>query len=369
MHQPRSIVGTLLEFRWISSAKRRRGVFAIAVVITLILSIFPRVYVSQVQLNQPSSSAAGLGALLGQLGGNYAALLGGGQPYEVDLAVGRSVYVQSEVIRRLNLIGSPGYADMRQGLKTIDRITNIDSLRGAIIKISVRDHDQDFALRMANVYAGVFRDRLAELGRQQTAYKRRVLNDRLSEATRRLATAQAAVNNFRATNRLPDPQSELAASVSALSGLKSQLQQQESDIQASLRFRTPDSYEVKVLEAKAAATRSAINSSNENKVSNGTQTAAQLSAMSNRYINLLRDLAFAQTLYESYTKYLEGAAVEDESANWNIQVLQPAYIEGDIAFNKRWLAALICVILVSICLEFYVFAPPVRGRSAVNIND
>lgn len=337
----------------------RRALFAVVMAVLAVLCIVPRKYVATVQLNQPTSNASGLGALLGQLGGGYATLLGGGQPYEVNLAVGRSFAVEVEVLRRLKLLGTSGYETVDQGVRTLRRHVDVASLRGAIIQIDVKTRDPDEALRIATAYSSVLQARLAVLGREQTAYKRKVLEDRLRAASDQLARAQAAVDRFRGANALPDLQSQFAGSVGALAGLEAQLQAERAKLEAALRFATPNNFEVQQHQATVTALERQVALSRRGR---GDTSAAGLAAKTNRYTDLQRDLQSAQTLYVAYTRSLEQAAVENETADWTIQALQPPYLQPGLHPNTIPLGLLILAALTFVACEIYLFAP---GRTRV----
>lgn len=361
MTPPRTILGTVTTAGPLARPWLRRGLFVLAMAALAILCVFPRKHVATVQLNQPTANAAGLGALLGQLGGNYAALLGGGQPYEVNLAIGRSFTVETEVLRRMKLLGTPGYETIDRAIRTLRRHVRIISLRGAIIEIDAESRDPDYALTLVRTYAEVFRSRLATLGREQTTYKRRVLEERLRSAAGQLARAQAALDQFRSANALPDLQGELAASVGSLSALESRLQGERARLEATLRFATPENIAVQRIQADVTALTRQVAIARRG---GGSTSAAALAAKSNRYIDLQRDLQSAQSLYQAYTRYLEGAAVENESADWNVQALQPAYLRPGIHPNTVPLGLLILTVLALVVCELYLFAPGrIRRRS------
>lgn len=354
MTPPRTLLGTITSTGPMARPWLRRALFAIVMAMLAVLCVVPRKHIATVQLNQPTSNVSALGALLGQLGGSYATLLSGGQPYEVNLAVGRSFAVEVEVLRRLKLLGTPGYEDVDQGVRRLRRHVDVASLRGAIIQIDVKSRDPDEALRFAGAYSSVLQARLAALGREQTAYKRGVLEDRLRVAAGQLTRAQAAVDRFRATNALPDFQGQLAGSVGALAGLEAQLQAERAQLEAALRFGTRSNYEVQRHQANVAALERQIALSRRGR---GDTSAAGLAAKTNRYIDLQRDLQSAQTLYVAYTRSLEQAAVENQTADWTIQALQPPYLQPGLHPNTIPLGLLILVALAFAACEIYLFAP------------
>ena len=85
--------------------KLRRFIFVCAFISLIVLTFFPRQYLSRVQIMPPQGSSAGLSSLLSQLGGlaNLAPLLGNRQPVEFYLVLARSHDIALDVVKRLNL--------------------------------------------------------------------------------------------------------------------------------------------------------------------------------------------------------------------------------------------------------------------------
>jgi capsule polysaccharide export protein KpsE/RkpR len=231
-------------------------------------------------------------------------------------------------------------------------------MRGGIIGLEAEDRNPDFALQLVTVYAQVYSERLAQLARQQTAYKRAVLNDRMGEAAQRLARAQGALDRFRAQNRLPAPDAQLGASVGQLSGLQASLQAKRVELQSALKFATPDNMQVRAIQAEIVSIQTQI----AQEQSRRGQTATALAGLSNQHDNLIRDVSFAQSLYQAYSRYLEGSAIEELSAAWNIQQIEPPHIHVGHQINKLPAAILLLILLAAIASEIYLLFPPVGTR-------
>jgi len=325
---------------------------------------FPRYYHASVQIVEPEPNAAGLSAVLGQLGGNYAALLSSGQSYEVNLQVGQTYVVEKNVVERMKLVDTPRFGDLDHAIRKLRDLVTVRSFRGGIIGIEVTDQDASFALSLATAYANSYSQRLAELARQQTAYKRQVLNDRMEEAALRLAKAQGALDRFRERYRLPAPDTQLGASVGQLSSLKAALQTKLVQLNSALKFATPDNMQVRTIQAEIASIQQQIIQAQNTTGDIGSQTPTSLAALSLEYENLLRDTTFAQSLYQAYQRYLEGSAVEELSAAWNIQQIEPPYIRPGHQINKLPLAMLVLIVATAFGCEIYILFPPF-GRKAI----
>lgn len=364
MKAPRTLFGRALSLAWFADPLKRRLTFAGLGVVFLILTFVPRYYHASVQIIEPAANAAGLSAVLGQLGGNYAALLSSGQSYEVNLAVGRTFLVERDVIKEMKLVGTPDFGSTEdEAIRQLRKLVTVRSMRGGIIGLEAVDRDPAFALKLVNVYAQIYSRRLAELARQQTAYKRQVLNQRMGEAAQRLASAQGALDRFRAQNRLPAPDAQLSASVGQLDGLQSALQSKRIELQSALKFATPNNMQVRAIQAEIAGIQTQIAHAQNLRDGAGSQSATTLAQLSIQYDNLVRDVTFAQSLYQAYSRYLEGSAVEELSAAWNVQQIEPPHIHPGHQINKLAAAIVLLILLTAIASEVYLLFPPGGTRA------
>lgn len=352
----------VIGWRWFRTPWLRRAIFATLIALAALFALFPTRYVANVKLAPQDTNTAGLNSILSQLGGNYAALLGNHQPVEIDLAIGRSFDVQADVARATGMVTTKDPAELDRAVKKLDRHAAVRALRAGIIEIEVDGRDKAETLRLAQIYARTMQQRIGALSRDQTAFKRQVLSDRMHEASQRLARAEAAVNTFRQQNRIVMPEAQLSDAVSTLSALRAQYQAVQVELAKTERFYAPGSYQVKSIRAALAALEGQIaQAEDRNRNSNGL-TASGLAPRSIEFERLNRELTFARSLYEAYTRYLEGAAIEDLTSNFNMQIIEPAFIEPDLKFNTIPAILLVVLVLIAGASEFYWLRPPPGAR-------
>jgi tyrosine-protein kinase Etk/Wzc len=358
----RAFVDIVANWNWFQRPWLRRFIFGLAIFVTLLLAIFPLKYVGNVKLAPQDTSTAGLSSVLSQLGGNYAALLGGHQPVEIDLAIGRSFDVQQDVARRTGLLHGNDPAEVKRAVQEMEKRATVRALRAGILEIEVEGHDPDLTLRTAAAFASAMQDRLAALSRQQTAYKRRVLDERMQQATERLTRAEDAVTRFRQENKLIAPETQLSDAVAQQSRLRAQYQAVQVELAKAVRFAGEDSVQVKSIRTALGAIQAQVRDADLAARRGTGMSAAGIAPKALEFQRLNRELQFAQALYESYTRYLEGAAIENLTADFNMQIIEPAFLEPGVKFNAVPLALLVLLVLLAIGSEFFVFRPP-PGRS------
>ncbi|WP_374944713.1 hypothetical protein [Sphingomonas sp.] len=328
----------------------------------MLLTLFPERHRALVKLTPPDSSAQGLAAVLGGLGASYSTLLTA-QPAEIDLTVARSWDVLRAVAARLNLInGKTPRDEVGRTLVKLDRKIEITALRGGILQIEMKDRDPDAALAAVDAFATVLRQRLSDLSKRQVAYKREILDQRLAEAERGVQQAQTQLTAFRRVNALPAPQEQLSQAVVTLNTLEGSLQAKEAELATLQRFAGPENYQVKRLQTEIAVTRRQLAEERSRQQSSGSgASAANLVEINTRYGDLLRNLSFAQSLYQSYIRYLEGSAVEELTAQYSLERLESTHLDPARQYNAIPLALLILVLLLATAAELYMVAPPVLG--------
>lgn len=358
--KPVSLLDLVTGSRWFQDNRLRRLIFALALVILAILSVFPRVYAADVKLAPQESNTAGLSAILTQLGGNYAALLGRSQPIEVDLAVARSFEVKREVVRKLGT-NIKDRDKVRRAILRLEDQTDVQAMRGNLIQITVRDRAPERALKVTEAYADAMQERLAEISHEATANKRKILNQRFAEAQTRLAQAEGAINSFRSANQLIEPGTQLRIAVEQLATAQGQLKAKQVELQTALQFSTPNSFTVQKIQAEIRALQGQVAVADQRMRTASGLSAAGIAPVALRYESLLRDMKFAQALYESYTRYLEGAAIEELTAQYNLLQIEPPFLKPALQFNLLPMVLAVVVLLLALASEFIVMRPPTRA--------
>ncbi len=89
-------------------------------------------------------------------------------------------------------------------------------------------------------------------------------------------------------------------------------------------------------------------------------TLAAMAQQSAQYLNLFRDEKFAEALYSVYTRFLEQVTVDELSANANMDVIEPPYVDPALQYNVPPASGLLALVLIfALAAEFYVARPPV----------
>jgi uncharacterized protein involved in exopolysaccharide biosynthesis len=340
----------------------RRTLFAVLVAILVALTLFPEKYRAAVTLTPTDPGSLGLANALTQLGA-VQNVFGQQTAVEVSLLIGRSDAVREKVIAEAKLTKR---LDMNAVAATrwLEREVDLRALRGGIVQIELLNEDADLAHDIVAAYAAAIRDQLAEVSREQTAYKRRVLEELVEDASDRLAKAQARYDTFRMRTRYSSPESAIGAIGARVPQLEDMIRGKETQLNAAREFFSDDHLNVRQIKAEIDALRQqlaearSLSPDNENSVGRVVRESTEVD-------RLRRELDLSLSLYESYKRLLEGAAVEELTSTANIRILETAYIDTSRQFNIAYGVLTVLVLLLGLGIEFYSWRMPIgTGRAA-----
>jgi len=360
---PRSLFAAVAANRYLGDARIRRVAVAIIVALCLVLTYFPERHRAAASMTPTDPSSLGLSGALGQLGA-LNSVFGSQAAGEVALRVARSIYVRDIIIRKLDLVKTQGFADYRAADRWLQNNIDIRGQRGGVIEIAMLNTDAKLALAIVTAYTEATRQRLAAIGRRQTEYKRSVLEELVSDTGKQLDRAQAAYDAFRRRTRFAQPSSAIGAIGERIPALQAAIKSKEVQLSATRQFNTDESLAVRQILAELQALRrqlaqaQTINPQEKDSV-------GMVIEESTRVRELERKLGLVRSLYEGYTRYLEGTSVEDLTQSAVVRILEPPYIDNARQYNLVPLAIGILVLLSALAIEFYGLRPPLgNGRSA-----
>jgi uncharacterized protein involved in exopolysaccharide biosynthesis len=371
MTPPPTIIGGIVDSRWVRQAWRRRLIFAIATLLFMVLSVWPRHYTAEAEL-MPQDTGNGLSAALSQQGAggmlSLGSLIGNKQPIEADLTIARSHAVREKVIADLHLLGKRGFETMAKAEARLRHKLSIVAIRGSILQFIIQDPDPRVAQAIAAAASNEVQNRLAALSVEQAAQKKTVALNRLSDATTRLAQAQAALTHFQTEHKLAAPEQQLTAGVNLLAGLQAQLQAKDVEIAARRNFATTNNFELQAALAQREALARQVAAAIVANRRDGQLNVAGIASVNVEYMNLYRDERAMEILYNLYKKYLEEVTIDEMSANQSMITIEPAYVYPERQYNVPAVGMLVIVLLIAFVAEYYVAGRPNGRRQSVNVH-
>ena len=231
------------------------------------------------------------------------------------------------------------------------------SLRGGIVLIDMESTDPELAKDIVGAFADATQNRLAEISRTQTAYKRKILEQLVNDASNQLSLAQSRYDSFRLRNRTPNPVASVEAVSQSIPQLEAAIKAKQVDLAAARQLYTDDNNTVRQLGAELAALQQQLAQVRATNPSADASVGRAVSA-SSQLFKLERDLGIARALYDSYLRYLQGTAVEDLTSTANIRILEPAFVDTERQVYWPAMALALALFLSWAAIEFYRLRPP-----------
>lgn len=356
----RTIIGSLVRVEPVRRPLVRRVIFSALIALALFLAFFPERYRAAATLTPADPTSLGLSGTLGQLGA-FNSVFGNQTAIEIALTVARSIYVRDIVAKELNLQKRLNFRDRTETHRWLEREVGIRSLRGGIIQIEILNSDPDLGKDLINAYALATQERLAQINRRQTEYKRDVLLKLVTDASDRLAQAQGAYDNFRLQNRYAVPQRSIETIGDRIPALQEAIKAKEVQLAATRQLYTDSNLEVQKVQAEIGALRRQLVQA-QSTGSEGSTSIGRTVRASTQARKLERELLVAQSLYDGYRRYLEGTSVEDLTSTANVRVLEPPFVDSERQVSYAALAAALALFLLWMAIEFYRVRPPVGER-------
>lgn len=339
----------------------RRFIFAILLAVFVVLTLFPEKHRAAVTLTPTDPGSLGLATALTQLGA-VQNVFGQQTAVEVSILIGRSEDVRTRVIEKLNLTDRLNMTQ-RRAKRWLDDNVDLRALRGGIIEVEVTNEDADLAYDIVSAYSLAIREQLAAVSREQTAYKRTVLAELVTEASNRLAEAQARYDTFRLRTRYSSPEGSIRAIGDRVPELESMIIGKQTELNAAREFFTDDNLNVRQIRAEIDALQRQLNEARSLSPSDDN-SVGRVVRESTEVDRLRRELDLSLSLYEGYKRVLEGTSVEELTSSANIRILENAYVDSDRQYNLVYGVLALATLLLALGIEFYSWRRPV-GTVAV----
>ncbi len=327
----------------------------VAMVVSLVVSSSFTATVTLLPPQQNTSMSAVLSSQLGSLG-SVAALAGGSlalkNPNDMFVGMLRSRTVEDAMVERFGLMQEYRKRYPSDARKAFESHSSVDgSGKDNLIRISVDDRDAKRSAEMANGYVDQFRILSQRLAITEAAQRRLFFEQELERAKDHLADAEEALKQTEQKTGLIQLDSQARALIETAASLRAQITAREVQIQGMETYATGENAqlvqarrELNSLRAQLAKLGgSGVTGGDEFIVPKGMVPAAGL-----EYVRKLRDVKYAETIYEMLARQFEIAKLDEAKEGAMIQVVDAAVAPDRRSFPKRTL-----LVVVSTAVGFF----------------
>jgi uncharacterized protein involved in exopolysaccharide biosynthesis len=356
-------------------AKRKRMIARITLATTLlglvICLLLPVHYTATTSLLPPQQQQSLASSLASQLGG--VAVLGAmsgkdtslGLKNPTDLYIGmlKSETVGNGLIQRFGLLQVYGVKMMSDARKRLNSTTNIEATKNGFIKISVEENDRKRAAVIANGYVEELRRLTSTLAVTEAGQRRLFFEEQLRKAKDDLADAEVALKQTEEKTGVIHIETQARAMISSVATMRAQIAAREVQLRATRSFATDRNPDVVLLKEQIAELHTQLGDleKRQNDTGDGSTQVptGMLPASGLQYLRRVRDLKYAETIFELLAKQYESAKLDEAREGAVIQVVDRA-VEPDRKSGPHRLL----IVLVSALIGFVISAVWAFGAEA-----
>lgn len=330
---------------WLIVLSRRKRIIlrttlAAAVLATIVAFVVPNRYTATAKILPPQQSQSLAASMIGQLGalGPMAAMaqkdLGLKNPSDLYVGMLRSRTVADALIRRFDLLRVYREKKMSGARKDLENASGIVVGKEGFVSISVEDKDRSRAPQVANAYVEELRKLTQDLAVTEAGQRRIFFERQLELAKNNLADAEQALKATEQKTGLIQLDGQAKAIIESVVKLRAAIAAKEVQLHAMRLFSTEQNPDVLMGEQQLSGLRAQLtllekqsggpgdivgNAPGNVQVPVGNVPEAGL-----QYVRKLRDLKYAETIFELLAKQYEAARLDEAKTAAVIQVVDPA---------------------------------------------
>jgi len=326
----------------ITLAKHKKLIFSaplLAAVVAAVFSLFqPNIYTADTQILPPQQQSSA-SALLGQLGALSSIAGGAGgikNPNDTYLAMLRSRTLQDNMIRRFKLQAVYETKTPERTRQVLTGSTQVSTGKDGLITVSVDDMEPKRAAMLANGYIEELQKLTQVFAVTEASQRRLFYEKQLLQAKESLSDSEIALKQLQEKTGIIQLDSQAGAVVKAAADLKAQIAMKEVELGAMRTFATGNNPDYLRTQQILGGLRGQLE-----KIETGTVTSNKVPEAGLEYIRKVRDLKYAETIYEVLSKQFEMAKIDEAKQSSVIQVLDKAVVPEQKSKPKRSMMVLI----------------------------
>ncbi|MGO9863531.1 MAG: GNVR domain-containing protein [Terriglobales bacterium] len=340
---------------WLLALSRRkrlilRTTLAAAVLAAMVALVLPNRYTATAKILPPQQSQSLAASMIGQLGalGPMAAMaqrdLGLKNPGDLYVGMLRSRTVVDALVGRFDLLRVYRDRRMSDARRDLEDATEVVVGKEGLIAISVEDKEASRAPQIANAYVEELRHLTQDLAVTEAGQRRIFFERQLEIAKNNLADAEQALKQTEQTTGLIQLDGQAKAIIESVVKLRALIAAKEVELRARRLFSTEQNPDTRLGEEQLLGLRAQLAGLEKQSAgSNGGSGAdagnvqvpvGDVPEAGLQYVRRLRDVKYAETMFELLAKQYEAARLDEAKTAAVIQVLDPA-VEPDRKSSPR----------------------------------
>ncbi len=306
---------------------------AAAVLAAIVSLLLPNRYTATANILPPQQSPSLAASMIGQLGALGAMAqkdLGLKNPNDLYVGMLRSRTAEDALIRRFDLLRVYRDKKMSDGRRDLESATSIVLGKEGFVTISVEDKDRSRAPQIANAYVEQLRKLTQDLAVTEAGQRRLFFERQLELAKNNLADAEQALKETEQKTGLIQLDGQAKAIIEAVVKLRALMAAKEVELHAMRLFSTEQNPDVMLGEQELSGLRAqlALLEKQSGGPGNVQVPVGNVPEAGLQYVRKLRDVKYAETIFEILAKQYEAARLDEAKTAAIIQVLDPA-VEPD----------------------------------------
>jgi tyrosine-protein kinase Etk/Wzc len=356
-----------------------RTTLASALMAAMVAFVLPNRYTATASILPPQQSPSLAASMIGQLGslGSMATLaqkdLGLKNPNDLYVGMLRSRTAEDALIRRFDLLRVYRDKTMSEARRDLEDASGIALGKEGFISISVEDRDRSRAPQIANAYVEELRQLTQNLAVTEAGQRRLFFERQLELAKNNLADAEQALKQTEQTTGLIQLDGQAKAIIESVVKLRAVIAAKEVELHAMRLFSTEENPDVRLGEQQLSGMRAQLalletqsRGPGDLEVSAGNVPAGNVPEAGLQYVRKLRDMKYAETIFELLTKQYEAARLDEARTAAVIQVVDPAIEPDRKSSPPRILIVVIVTLLGLFASVGYVLLAETVARMRLN---
>jgi tyrosine-protein kinase Etk/Wzc len=294
----------------------------------------PKYFNAQIRLMPPTSnSGSGQAALLGALGGagGAASMLGIKTPGDLYVGLLKSRSISDHLIAKFSLKEAYKIKTAQNTRQQLSSLTKVVAGKDGIINIDVEDQDPKRAAAIANEYFNALQTMMQRMAVTEAGQRRLFFETQLKQAKNQLTDAEEAFKMMQQTTGVLQLDAQGKVAIEAIAKIRAAISAKEVELASLRQYATPENpdYQRKSIEMEALRNESSklerSQTGDANQAANlGSNKKLTDSGMD--YARRLRDLKYAETVFELLAKQFEFARLDESRDVASLQLIDEAIV-------------------------------------------